>query len=465
MKSLASYPIQGSIRVVEEGVAAHDGNVHVICLGAQIRIDTKLLDAYCYSSPTDFTYDLMSVIGAVKYADRSIKRRHGDGWGRVLTIEVPVLNKNLWADKEVIFLLEDCLGYLTGDEWHFSFKRRKKSPQHVGQAHTPLAPAAPHVFVPYSHGLDSYAQVRLLQQREPDTEVVCVFTDSKPNSKSWRELCRSKPRGGIKAIQIPVVVDEPHHSEPTFRSRPFTYYLLSAYGALLNGTNRVLIPENGQGSLGGSLVALGDEAPHRSCHLGFTSRLSKLLEKLTGKCVAFEHPAFFKTKGQVMSELAAIEPHSEVWLSEHWSCSHDQRHANHEGVRVHCGACGNCILRRASERIAGIAGITKYKFANITVDALEHAVLDGGDVPREIKSFRDLAGNSIRSMQRLAELADAPDSAEIWSEAASLAPHMKKDVKTIHGQLMGLLKEHQKEWNGFLAECGNHSWIVQMARG
>lgn len=465
MKPLAAYPVEGSVRVVEDGASTCEGNTHVICLGDQIRIDTKLLDEYCFSSPTDLTYDLMSIIGAVKYADRSIRRRHSDGWGRTISIEVPVLQRSLWSDKETASLLEDCLDYLTGDEWHFSFKRRKKRPQYFGQKHAPLVASAPHVFVPYSNGLDSYAQVRLLEQSEPDTEVVCVFTDSKPNSKSWREFCRSRARGGIKPIQVPVVINEPHHSEPTFRSRPFTYYLLSAYGALLTGTNRVLIPENGQGSLGGSLVPLGDEAPHRSCHPGFTTRLRLLLEKLTGRSVVFEHPAFFKTKGQVMAELAVIDPNCNDWLLEHWSCSHDQRHANHDGCRVHCGACGNCILRRVSAKSAGIDDKTKYKFFDVSVGALEHAVLGGGTVPREIKSFRDLAGNSIRSMQRLAELADTPDSGEIWSEAAGLARYMGLDTKTTHGQLMGLLKEHQTEWSGFLAGCGNRSWIVQMARG
>jgi hypothetical protein len=272
-------------------------------------------------------------------------------------------------------------------------------------------------------------------------------------------------RGGIKAIQVPVFVDEPHHAEPTFRSRPFTYYLLTAYGALLNGTYRVLIPENGQGSLGGSLVPLGDEVQHRSCHPGFTTRLSQLLEKLENKRVSFEHPALFETKGQVMSALVAIEASSDTWLYEHWSCSHDQRHANHDGIRVHCGACGNCILRRASARTASINDVTKYKFSNLTAGSFENAVLEGGAVPLAIKSFRDLAGNSMRSMQRMAELADEPDCTEIWSEAASIAQHMGKNVQTIHGQLLDLLKEHQKEWNGFLAECGAHSWIVQMARG
>ncbi|MDB5855085.1 MAG: hypothetical protein JWR22_3126 [Herminiimonas sp.] len=465
MKSLSAYPVKGVICVVENGAELHDGNFHVIRLGTEIGIETKLLDAYCFSSPTDLTYDLMSVIGAVKYADRSIRRCHGEGWGRAISVEIPVLEESLWSSQQVTADLEDCLSYLTGDEWRFTFRRRKKRPLHPEQSIAPLVSSQAYVFVPYSHGLDSYAQVRLLKEREPGTEIVCVFTASKPDSKTWKEFCRSKPRGDMKPIQVPVVVSEPHHAELTFRSRPFTYYLLSAYGAVLNGSNRVLIPENGQGSLGGSLVPLGNEAQHRSCHPGFTTRLSKLLERLSGEKVNFEHPALFKTKGQVLTELAAVDPNSDTWLLEHRSCSHDQRHANHNGVRVHCGACGNCILRRASAQIAKINDVTKYKFSDSRALSLETAILDGGAAPHAMKSFLDLAGNSIRSMERMAVLANEPENAQIWAEAASLANYMAKDVKTLHTQIVSLLGKHQNEWKAFLQECGEDSWIAHMAKG
>lgn len=465
MKPYILYPVSGSVQVIEQGDASQQGNAHVVRLGSEIVIDTAMLDAYCFSSPTDLTFDLMSVIGALKYTDRSIMRRHGEGWGRRLSVEIPVLNKSLWEDREVVGLLKECLEYLTGDEWIFSFKRRKRRPVSPTQKSAPLISVTPHVFIPYSHGLDSFAQVRLLQHREPDTQVVCVFTDSKANFKTWKEFCRHKPPGDIKSIQVPVLVREPHHAEPTFRSRPFTYYLLSAYGALMNGANRVIVPENGQGSLGGSLIPFGSEAPHRSCHPGFTSRLTILLQKLTGKLIKFEHPALFQTKAQVLSELNAIQPHSEAWLLEHASCSHDQRHSNRAGKKVHCGVCGNCILRRVSNRMADIEDVTPYKFVDVNAPTLHQALLEGDSVPRAIKSFIDLATNSVRSMERMSELADDPNSSEIWAEAATIAEHADRDAKVVHRDLVGFLKTHQKEWNSYLAECKVHSWLVKIARG
>src|SRR3989442_8725186 len=58
-----------------------------------------------------------------------------------------------------------------------------------------------------------------------------------------------------------------HHAESSFRSRPFIFYSLAAYGASLAGSKRVLIPENGQGSIGGSLVLLGNASDRKSTRL------------------------------------------------------------------------------------------------------------------------------------------------------------------------------------------------------
>jgi len=465
MKTPTAFPVSATIRVVENSPSKPQNGEYIAQLGRDISISTALLDEYCFSSPTDLTHDLMSLLGAVRFADRSVKRHHCDGWGRRLDIELPVLDTALWQGEEVASALQECLGYLTGDGWHFKFVQRKSRPRDDRQGHAISSSDVSRVFIPYSHGLDSYAQMRLLQQREPGCEVVCVFTDNKSNSKTWKQFCKDKPQGGVRAVKVPVDVSEPHHAEPTFRSRPFMYYILSAYGALRTGSSRVLIPENGQGSLGGSFVPLGNESKHRSCHPGFTTRVRDLLKKLTGQNVSFEHPALFQTKGQVMEALAAIEPDVGTWLRDHRSCSHDQRHANHDGARVHCGACGNCILRRASAIVAGIADSTTYKFESLTAHALHLAVLGAGEAPREIKSFNDLAANSIRSMQRMADLAKEPSSPIFWSEAVGLSEYLALDVKQAHAELMGLVQQHEREWSRFLAECGDHSWIAQMARG
>lgn len=463
--SNAAFPVEAKVRLVETGESSHSIGEHTVVLGDSIKINTSLIEQYFCSSATQLAQDLMTVVGAVKYADRLVKRHHAKAWGRSMSIEVPVWDKTLWSSPNVRSTLSDCLNFLTGDEWSFQFKGRRKKERQTGQLPAPLALTEPHVFIPYSHGLDSYAQLKLLQHKDESVRVVCVYTDTRGSGKTWTELCKANRKSDFHTIPIPVSIDKVHHGEPSFRTRPFTYYLLAAYGAILHEGSRVLIPENGQGSIGGSLVTLGGEAPHRSCHPGFTFRLSNFIFELTGKRVAFEHPALFQTKGQVLKSLLEVDHNFEGWLREHRSCSHDHRHSSVGGVRVHCGVCGNCMLRRVSIKAAGILPQEKYKYDDLSALSLEQAIVGEENVPRDIHSFEDLARNSVQSMSRFAALADNPNAAGIWTEAATLGRYRNEPASNVHSQLTALLAQHKQEWHRFVSEIGEDAWITKSLKG
>lgn len=458
------FGVEASLRVEERQRNGHQaaGEQLIASLGSDICIDPRLLTEYCFSKLDARTQDLMTVLGAIRWADRSVRRHHSEGWSRKLDLEIPVFERDVWSGAAVTGSLGESLNYLTGDEWSFAFRKRRKAPTPIGQSCVEISSNRECVFVPYSHGLDSYAQVRLLENVERQTDIVCVFTDTKPNNKTWKEFCRQRPKGGIRDIRVPVTVVEPHHAEPSFRTRPFLYYVLSACGALLS-SKRVLIPENGQGSIGGSLVPLGAEAKHRSCHPGFTTRLGNFLYHLTGEKIAFEHPALYATKGEVLARLATVDVNSGVWLAEHWSCSHDQRHSAVAGARVHCGVCGNCLLRRASTLAAGIQDTTTYKFANLNSTDLISSVDNASEPQRYMKAFEDLVGNTIRGMQRLAVLADDPDHTMLWSQAAELARAQNRQPADAHVDLVRLVKQHAVEWRAF-ADTNSRGWFSQMLR-
>lgn len=453
------FPVAASLRVSERSARRVDPLRAQ--LGNEIRVDPKLLTDYCFSSIDGLTHDLMAVLGAVRWADRSVLRRPTEGWGRSIELEIPVLEHDSWGSQRVLYTLEDCLNFLTGDVWSFHFTKRRNNPQDIRQAVVQSQPPSTCVFVPYSHGLDSYAQVRILENNEADTDVVCVFTDSRPSDKTWKEFCRQRPRGGVRAIGIPVDVVTPRRAEPTFRTRPFLYYALAATGAL-RSSKRVLIPENGQGSLGGSLVPLGGEARHRSCHPGFTHRLARFLGELTGETLRFEHPALFQTKGQVLRMLLQIDKNSQSWLSEHRSCSHDQRHASVDGRRVHCGVCGNCILRRMSVDAAATPDPTEYLFRKLAVGQLTNGHGRSGKAARGIKAFSDLAGNTVRSMQRFASLASNTDHPAIWGEAVEVAEAQGRKADDVQPQIVSLIQTHAEEWAAFLA-ANRGGWLSTLA--
>lgn len=464
MQPLPRFSRHGALRVVERVEAAGSTSARTLLVDEQIGIDTRLLQDFCFAAPTRFTFDLMTVVAAARCADRQFTRVMSEGWSRRLSVEVPVFEPCRWRDPKTKELLAQTLSYLTGDEWVFEFTARRRKFRAKHEGYLAFTPNPATRFIPYSHGLDSYAQLQLLQHADKKVEHVCVFADVRQMSGGWKKVRSRSRQDNVRALRVPLKVDEPHHSECTFRTRPFIYYTLSAYGAIMAGSSEVVIPENGQGSIGGSLAPLGSEAPHRSCHPGFTSRLAKLLGHLTGKTVIFRHPGLFKTKGDVLGELSGIEPDAKNWMLDHWSCSHDQRNSSHGNKRIHCGVCGNCILRRSAAMAANIDDPTLYLFENLTAPDMNEALRPNARRPRGYKAFEDLASNGIRSMQRLADLATKPDSLTVLTEAANIATAQGRPVTDVHAELSQFLSRHAEQWQTFLARCGPDSWPAAMAR-
>ena len=455
----------GNVRIVERRRRGRVSNgEYVARIDEDLIVDPSMLEQYCFASPTSKALDLVTVLSAVRFADRAVRRRLSNAWPRKIEVTVPVLDLQAWTRAKVTELLEECLGYLTGDQWKFDFIRRTRSPSTLKVGHTPHVvslPKAAYVSIPYSDGLDSYAQATLLASRERDVALLCVFTDYRGGPRSWLNFSKSRHQevSSIYSIPVPFQVIEPHHAEGSFRSRPFIFYSLAAYAAFLANSRRVLIPENGQGSIGGSLVLLGNEAPHRSCYPGFLSRLRRLLFEVLGVEIYFEHPGLLQTKGEVLRALAHLQDISR-WAHKR-SCSHDQRHSSYDGRRVHCGVCGGCLLRRVSMFSAGLVDPTEYLFADLRATEMESGVK--GELPRALEAMKDVARNSVRDMQRLAEMAD--DSRGRLEEVALDISEFGSMLTTdaLNG-VATLLRNHKSEWHAFLTHCGAGSWVSKLVQ-
>ena len=426
------------------------------------RIDASHLQRYCFASHDEVLEDLTSVIGAVRSVDRSVVRHHTQGWARNLAVSAPVSDLKLWRSPEVTRALADTLGFLTADRWSFAFTYRKNRKGDPRQEHLVEAPRQARVFMPYSNGLDSFAIAKELRSESASLELVLVNVRAKDKPTNWDNLGRKKKmKVDFHTVEVAAFADEPHRAELTFRSRPFLYDLLAGYGASIAQPARVVIPENGQGSLGGSLVPLGAEAPHRSCHPGFTSRLANLIRLLTKTEVNFDHPALFLTKGQVLASLAKRDTNVGHWLATHRSCSYDARHASSGKKVMHCGVCGNCVLRRVSLQWARVTDSTEYRARDLHATTFEKSFPAG--VPHAVNANRDLALNSIRSMQRLADLATQPRAARVEAEVAALTRGLNEPIITVREKMDAFLSQHRKEWELFLESCGRKSWVADFA--
>lgn len=424
------------------------------------RIDASHLQRYCFTSHDEVLEDLTSVLSAVRTADRSVVRHHTKGWARELAISAPVSDLKLWRSPEVTRALADTLGFLTADRWSVAFTYRKPRKGGPRQDHLVEPPQQPRVFMPFSNGLDSFAIAKELRAESATLELVLVNVRAKDKATKWSNLGRKK-KLDFHTVEVAAYADEPHRAELTFRSRPFLYDLLAGYGAAIAQPARVVIPENGQGSLGGSLVPLGAEAPHRSCHPGFTSRLANLIRLLTKTEVKFDHPALFLTKGQVLASLAKRDTNIAHWLASHRSCSYDARHSSSGKKAMHCGVCGNCVLRRMSLQWAGVTDSTEYRARDLRAATFEMSFPAG--VPHNVRANRDLALNSIRSMQRLANLATQPRVVRVEAEIAALTRGLNEPIKDVREKMEAFLSQHRKEWEPFVESCGRKSWVADFA--
>ena len=451
----------GTVVLYEKKQSRRAGKAFVLQLGEHFSIDASHIANYCFSDKGELIDDIAAVLSGARTADRAFIRRHGKAWGRHLTVELPVFKLDLWKSHEVQISLIDALQYLTGDQWKFSFQQRTQKAESFTQEHVVAMPLREHVFMPYSSGLDSYAQAREIEKNGSGPELVMINVQPSRRLPKWDRLGHPS-RGDVKSVPVAACFHEPHHTEPSFRTRPFVYDLIAAYGATMAAPAHVVIPENGQGSLGGSLVPLGAEAPHRSCHPGFTIRLSNLVKALTGTRVEFSHPAIFLTKGQVLKKLSENNPETSVWLDEHRSCSYDARHSSTGKFRMHCGVCGNCILRRVSLLWAGIEDTTSYRASNISSKTFEN--IFSNTIPKEIKAYKDVAMNGIRAMQRLADLAAQPESPRISAEAAGLARYLQQPNQEVRSKMHTFLEQHRLEWDTFLSGCGKDSWVARLVR-
>lgn len=408
-------------------------------LGRHIRTDPNTLAKYAYKRLGVSAEDIATIAEAVALADRLSPRRRSAGWSRSMILEIPVLDLAVFQQADNQELLLDALNFLTGDDWKIGFVQRDSRP--LTDEYLPLVSTPPKFVVPYSNGLDSFAQARLLEAVHGRLNVLRVRAGTVEQTDSRIEVPVLRVRRGFHMGRV---------REQTYRSRPFVFYSFAAIAAVTAEAEAVVIGESGQGSIGPSFAIYADEWPLRSSHPGFLWRLQRFLSAVLQEPVEFRQPQLWRTKGQVLEELRTR--HLESGWEKTKSCSLRPRERR---KRQSCGFCGGCILRRVSAHAAGLPDESDYAF-DVRSPELQLTAAGGERVPMQLND-RQILARSTGSMAVLADTLSQPNcDAIIAREIDDLPDGLRSHAGA---RMRAWLHQHSREWGSFLSALPQSAWL------
>jgi 7-cyano-7-deazaguanine synthase in queuosine biosynthesis len=429
------------LRVAEEAPPGADA---VAVLGRDIRTASERIARYCIMRHEPMYEDLATLVEAMAYLDRQAVRRRSEGWSRDLTIEVPVYELEMFLKAAVAEALADAAWFLTGDRWRFDFVARKSPPPSRPGALALAGAPIKHV-VPFSDGIDSFAQVRL-SVREHGRDAVLLVRSGLGRDRIFPNLAK---------LRVPRKFSGARLRETTYRTRPLVFYTLAAIGAVVTDAEAVVIGENGQGAFGPACLPFADEWWFRSAHPAFVARWARFLRLVLERSVRFEQPQLWKTKGEVLCALR------DEGLIAGWeranSCATrpNDRHGRHG-----CGICGGCLLRTVSANAAGLE-LPEGDNAFDVRAAEAHAQGRQADERPMTLGEREVAVRAIATMADFASFADSPEgAATIDREARLVDPYAPEAPRA---GLTRLLSQHRSEWDSFMSSLPRRSWVREIA--
>jgi len=343
-------------------------------------------------NPSPSVSDLLNLALSVYAADLKISRDLSeDRWTRDLLIHLPVVNLETWTASHSI--IEEMLGFLTGDHWKICFRQRELyKGWHVAN---PAVPKVDTVSL-FSGGLDSLVgAIDLLEGRdrlgqldkEKNVALISHYGAGITKSVQQRVLSGLEAEYGDRVTSYTFYVQPPKKrtgkSEPSMRSRSILFLAMGTFVAnLFSEEVPLVVAENGLISLNVPLTdaRLGSLST-RTTHPHFISLYQQLLASI-GLSNLIELPYQFQTKGEMFEQVKNYELLSSL-VEITMSCSHPES-GRYLGKPPgnHCGYCVPCIIRRAS--LASV-GLDK---GNYNIDVLNNDPLHDTNRGRDLRAFQ-----------------------------------------------------------------------------
>lgn len=438
------------VDVLERGEKPRAG--HVACvIERDIEFSTRKLESYCLSNWQPMIFDALLVAAAVEFCDH-IKRRPALGWGRDISLRIPVHELERWNNRETREKLIDALEFVTGDRWDISFRSRKHAEAAPSQK-TLGMPSGVEAIIPFSNGLDSFAVASLMTQQMNDRILRVRLGQSGDRYKL------GSGKEPFASIPYRVRHKKTRSVETTSRSRGFKFAMISGLAAYLVQAGTIIVPESGQGALGPTLVPVGHAHEDYRNHPSFTQRMEKFLALLFGNKVQFRFPRLWYTKGETLKQFLASGGNAASLLSTR-SCWQDRRKVSLEHKLRQCGICAACMLRRTSLHASGLVDPAgTYVWEDLSKPTFESATPGGVRSGKRAQWQYAVAGTL--HMDHLANLRHSQADAEpLKRRSEQLGKALGLSATEASSKLHRLLRTHEAEWSAFLSDLKPRSFIL-----
>lgn len=447
--NLDNYPFR---KIIASDRPRRASNAFTFDLTTDLKFSPKDFISYYLPEWTETVYDAMIVAASIEFSDRAIMRRTSV-WGRTIDLEISVHDPKHWNSKLVSEPLHRALNFLTGDVWQISFVARKNAHSFGNEPFFDFQQPTKAILA-YSNGMDSNA-VRGITEAEIGTELVCVRVGGKDESK------REKKKRPFTNFPYDVRISSIHNKEPSARSRGFKFATISSIAAYLTNAEKILIPESGQGAIGPSLVTVGNIYPDFRNHPRFTKMMSDFISALFGRSITFDYPRLWSTKGETLKKFSEL-PNGNEW-SKTLSCWRGNNWSSVNGKYRQCGACAACMLRRLSVHAAGLKESAEtYVAIDMSSESFENALHP--DFKRKGRAFTEYAIAGVLHMQHLADMSKPEYERTLKRHALHLALALESPVEQVLKNLTDLIKRHSNEWDQYLNELGERSFVWNWAR-
>lgn len=307
--------------------------------------------------------DLIDIAAYVFAADRITRRGGpagkdmGKDWRRNLYFSVAVRDPDHWSKPELVTTLCEMLGFMSEDDYTFEFTRLNIEPplqDYLSLHEDTIASGDCAPVILFSGGLDSLAGALEELAGERRRFILVTHHSSDFMAGHQNELANAlRGKYGDRIIYLPVrnnLTNGLQPNEGSQRTRTFFFSAIAATVAVILGAPGIRFYENGIMSLNLPISAqvVGTSAT-RSTHPRLLAEMALFLEGVIEKSVAVDNPFIFKTKAEVLN---VIEHRGHLDLIEKSiSCTEVRKRVKD---CTHCGACVQCLHRRAGVLAAGL---------------------------------------------------------------------------------------------------------------